>query len=117
LDIWFYRTENTRYSTIGLSETLRKIFNRVKGEIYRDTVFDYIEKEDNPRSIKYQMKLLEKVGFRKVELLHKNLCFAAFGAIKWIHFLPIQQLKWVFVLERATFRTKMFSRIIKRPKD
>jgi len=49
---------------------------------YRDQVFDYIEKEDSPRSINYQLKLLEKVGFKKVELLHKNLCFASFGAIK-----------------------------------
>lgn len=54
----------------------------LKDEAYRDTVFNYIEKEDSPRTINYQMKLLEKTGFRKVELLHKNLCFAAFGAIK-----------------------------------
>ena len=54
----------------------------LKDETYRNTVFDYIEKEDSPQTINYQMKLLEKVGFRKVELLHKNLCFAAFGAIK-----------------------------------
>ncbi len=54
----------------------------LKGKTYRNTVFDYIEKEDSPRTINYQLKLLEKVGFRNVELLHKNLCFAAFGAIK-----------------------------------
>lgn len=54
----------------------------LKDETYRDTVFAYIEKEDSPRTINYQMKLLEKTGFRKVELLHKNLCFAAFGGIK-----------------------------------
>ena len=28
------------------------------------------------------LDLLHKVGFRQVEILHKNSCFAAFGAIK-----------------------------------
>lgn len=54
----------------------------LKDEQYRAKVFDYIEKEDSPRSINYQIKLLEKVGFKTVEILHKNLCIASFGAIK-----------------------------------
>ncbi|WP_134089106.1 class I SAM-dependent methyltransferase [Olivibacter sp. XZL3] len=54
----------------------------LKDESYRDKVFDYIEKEDSPRSLNFQLNLLEKVGFRKVEILHKNLCFASFGAFK-----------------------------------
>jgi len=54
----------------------------LKDEAYRDGVFAYIEKEDSPRSVNFQLKLLEKVGFRSVELLHKHLCFAAFGAVK-----------------------------------
>ncbi|WP_353197351.1 methyltransferase domain-containing protein [Parapedobacter defluvii] len=54
----------------------------LKDETYRDNVFAYIAKEDSPRSVNFQLKLLEKVGFRSVELLHKHLCFAAFGAIK-----------------------------------
>lgn len=52
------------------------------GENYRDKVFNYIDKEDSPRSVTYQLDLLRKVGFDQVELLHKNTCFAAFGAIK-----------------------------------
>jgi tRNA (cmo5U34)-methyltransferase len=54
----------------------------IGGNSYRDQVFDYIDKEDSPRSVTYQMELLRKVGFNQVEILHKNLCFAAFGAIK-----------------------------------
>lgn len=54
----------------------------LKDETYRDSVFAYIAKEDSPRSVNFQLKLLEKVGFRSVELLHKHLCFAAFGAVK-----------------------------------
>ena len=54
----------------------------VGGDSYRDTVFDYIDREDSPRPVTYQLDLLRKVGFAQVELLHKNSCFAAFGAIK-----------------------------------
>jgi len=45
-------------------------------------VFAYIEKEDTPRSLIYQLELLRSTGFRAVEVLHKNSCFAAFGAVK-----------------------------------
>lgn len=52
------------------------------GDEYRDLVFEYIEKEDSPRAVMFQLELLREVGFSQVELLHKNSCFAAFGAIK-----------------------------------
>ncbi|MBZ4188510.1 class I SAM-dependent methyltransferase [Niabella beijingensis] len=54
----------------------------LKDEAYRDHVFAYVEKEDTPRSVLYQTDLLRKTGFRSVELLHKNLCFASFVAFK-----------------------------------
>lgn len=52
------------------------------GAEYRQKVFDYIEREDSPRPVTYQLDLLRRVGFTHVELLHKNSCFAAFGAWK-----------------------------------
>ncbi len=52
------------------------------GEEYREKVFDYIDKEDSPRPVTYQLDLLRRVGFDHIELLHKNSCFAAFGAWK-----------------------------------
>ena len=54
----------------------------VGGDDYKAKVFEYIDKEDTPRPVTYQLELLRKVGFDQVELLHKNSCFAAFGAIK-----------------------------------
>ena len=54
----------------------------LKDEAYRDHVFAYVEKEDTPRSLIYQLDLLRRVGFAQVEVLHKNTCFAAFGAVK-----------------------------------
>jgi tRNA (cmo5U34)-methyltransferase len=55
---------------------------RVKDETYRDHVFAYVEKEDSPRPLLFQLDLLRQVGFSQVEILHKNVCFAAFGAVK-----------------------------------
>ena len=52
------------------------------GHDYQTKVFDYIAKEDSPRPVSYQLDLLRKVGFQHTDLLHKNSCFAAFGAIK-----------------------------------
>lgn len=52
------------------------------GEEYQQKVFDYIEKEDTPRSMTYQLGLMKKVGFSSVEILHKNACFGAFAGIK-----------------------------------
>ncbi len=54
----------------------------VGGDDYCRKVFDYIDFEDSPRPVTYQLELLRKVGFGTVELLHKNSCFAAFGAIR-----------------------------------
>jgi len=53
-----------------------------KGVDYREQVYAYVEREDTPRPLTYQLDLLREVGFSQVDVLHKNVCFAAFGAIK-----------------------------------
>jgi tRNA (cmo5U34)-methyltransferase len=72
------------------SEALNELFKAHYGQYieslggpeYRQKVFDYIAYEDTPRSIEYQLALMKSVGFKNVEILHKNLCFAAFGGVK-----------------------------------
>ena len=54
----------------------------IGGREYREKVLAYVAKEDSPRSMNYQLDLMKKVGFSKVEILHKNMCFGAFGGIK-----------------------------------
>ena len=54
----------------------------INGKEYRRKVLDYVAKEDSPRSMNYQLDLMKKVGFKSVEILHKNMCFGAFGGIK-----------------------------------
>ncbi len=55
---------------------------RLKNEAYRDQVFAYVDKEDTPRPLLFQLDLLRQVGFAQIEVLHKNVCFSAFGAVK-----------------------------------
>jgi len=72
------------------SELIKKLFEdkystyleSLGGPDFRQKVWDYVNYEDTPRSLNYQLALLAKVGFRSIEVLHKNSCFAAFGAIK-----------------------------------
>jgi tRNA (cmo5U34)-methyltransferase len=54
----------------------------IGGKEYRSKVLDYVAKEDSPRSMNYQLDLMKKLGFSHVEILHKNMCFGAFGGIK-----------------------------------
>lgn len=54
----------------------------IGGEDYKKKVFDYIDREDSPRPVTFQLDLMKKVGFKSVEILHKNSCFCAFGALK-----------------------------------
>ncbi len=72
------------------SEEINKLFINKYGDYieslggadYRKHVLDYVQKEDSPRSLTYQLDLLKKVGFTDIEILHKNMCFAAFGGVK-----------------------------------
>jgi tRNA (cmo5U34)-methyltransferase len=63
-------------------ERYGEYLTRLKDRAYRDTVFAYVAREDTPRPLMFQLDLLRSAGFNRVELLHKNSCFAAFGAIK-----------------------------------
>jgi tRNA (cmo5U34)-methyltransferase len=63
-------------------ERYGQYLTRTKDAAYRDHVFGYVEQEDTPRSLFFQLDLLRSAGFRDIEVLHKNVCFAAFGARK-----------------------------------
>ena len=82
--VWI--TDLVAHETAAVQELMWQRYGdyleQLKGPEYRDEVFAYIDKEDSPRPVTYQLDLLKSVGFRKVELLHKNSCFAAFGAMK-----------------------------------
>lgn len=82
--LWvFDLVESTLSAVQGLMQRqYGEYLTRLKNEAYRDHVFAYIEREDTPRSLDFQLDLMRRVGFAQVDVLHKNLCFAAFGAVK-----------------------------------
>lgn len=53
-----------------------------QGPDYQRHVFDYIAAEDTPRPLMFQLDLLREAGFSACDVLHRNGCFAAFGAVK-----------------------------------
>lgn len=75
-----------QHSTPAVQDMMWRRFGEylasVRDESYRDGVFAYIEKEDTPRPLLFQLDLLREVGFASVEVLHKNSVFAAFGGLK-----------------------------------
>ena len=75
-------TQDTEVLNNYIWEKYGDYLESIGGKEYRQKVLDYVAKEDSPRSLNYQLDLMKKVGFSQVEILHKNLCFAAFGGIK-----------------------------------
>ena len=54
----------------------------IGGEDYRAKVFAYIDKEDSPRSLPYQLDLLKACGFAQYDVLHRTSVFACYFAVK-----------------------------------
>lgn len=63
-------------------ERYASYLDQLGGIEYREKVLAYIDAEDSPRSVSYQLGLMTAAGFRSTDVLHKNACFAAFGGVK-----------------------------------
>ena len=55
---------------------------RLGGEAYRERVFAYIDKEDSPRSLPFQLDLLKATGFSHCDVLHRTSVFVCYVAAK-----------------------------------
>jgi tRNA (cmo5U34)-methyltransferase len=82
--VWVFDLVESSLPAVGqlMRQRYGEYLTGLKDEAYRDHVFAYVEKEDTPRPLLFQLDLLRQVGFAQVEVLHKNVCFAAFGAVK-----------------------------------
>jgi tRNA (cmo5U34)-methyltransferase len=82
--VWVFDLVESSIPSVGhlMRRRYGEYLTRLKDEAYRDHVFAYVEQEDTPRPLLFQLDLLRRVGFAQVEVLHKNVCFAAFGAVK-----------------------------------
>jgi tRNA (cmo5U34)-methyltransferase len=54
----------------------------IGGPDYRDKVFAYIDKEDSPRSLAFQLEVARQSGFSASDVLHRNSVFACYFAEK-----------------------------------
>lgn len=75
-------TQDTSILDKYFTNKYKEYLTNLGGEEYAEKVLAYIEKEDSPRSLNYQLELMKKVGFSHTEILHKNICFAAYCGIK-----------------------------------
>jgi tRNA (cmo5U34)-methyltransferase len=82
--LWVFDLVESSIPAVGrlMRRRYGEYLTRIKDEAYRDHLFASVEKEDTPRPLLFQLDLLRQVGFAHVEVLHKKLCFAAFGAVK-----------------------------------
>ena len=82
--LWIFDLIHSSIPTVQdlMQQQYGEYLTRLKDESYRDHVFAYVEKEDTPRSLMFQLDMLRDVGFSQIEVLHKNICFAAFGAVR-----------------------------------
>jgi tRNA (cmo5U34)-methyltransferase len=54
----------------------------LKGPEYREKVFSYMDREDSPRSLPFQLELLRQIGFTAWDVLHRNSIFACYVGVK-----------------------------------
>ncbi len=73
--------------TFNLSDVQELMWERygrylegLKDAAYRETVFAYIDREDTPRSLPFQLDLARRTGFRACDVLHRNSVFACYVA-------------------------------------
>lgn len=84
----FWVTDMVSHESCAVQEFMWRRYGKylegIGGQDYQKKVFAYIEREDSPRSATFQLDLMREVGFKYVDILHKNSCFSAFGGIKEI---------------------------------
>ena len=81
---WFWdlvRHENGEIEKVQRAR-YEEFLRGVGGKEYQDEVFAYIEREDTPESATFIIQSLAEAGFVKIDILHKNVCYAAVMAVK-----------------------------------
>ncbi|SRR6266568_8014715 len=82
--LWIYDLVDHELPEVAglMKESHGRHLESLGGPAFRDEIFGNIEREDTPRSLSFQLDLLREAGFERVDVLHKNSRFAAFGGLK-----------------------------------
>ncbi|MDR2346080.1 MAG: class I SAM-dependent methyltransferase [Planctomycetaceae bacterium] len=75
-------TQDNNSLTEFFQHRYAEYLEKAGGKEFCQNIIKCIEKEDTPRSITYQIELMKKAGFKDIEILHKNICYASWGGIK-----------------------------------
>jgi len=82
----FWIADLVHHEPAALHEVMWRRYGRylegLGGPAYRDKVFAYVEQEDTPRPVPFFLRELERAGFVRTDVLHKNGPFALLVAIK-----------------------------------
>jgi tRNA (cmo5U34)-methyltransferase len=82
--VWVY--DYIEHETPVVQQLMRQRYgeflNQLGGPGQAEKVFAYADKEDTPRPVTWQLDRLRAAGFASIDLLHKNLAFAAYAAFK-----------------------------------
>lgn len=63
-------------------ERYAEYLTQLRDQEYQRHVFDYIERSDSPETLSFIMETLHSIGFRQLDVIHKNVVFAALVAVK-----------------------------------
>ncbi|MDR0977582.1 MAG: class I SAM-dependent methyltransferase [Endomicrobium sp.] len=74
--------QNSNVLTEYMFEMYSDYLKRTCGEKFCEDILNKIEKDDTPTTVDFQLNLMKKAGFKTSGILHKNMCFAVFGAVK-----------------------------------
>jgi tRNA (cmo5U34)-methyltransferase len=82
--VWVFDMIEQSIRAVGevMSQRFAAHLVAIKDESYRDAVFAYVEQEDTPSPLMFQLDCLRAAGFSQIDIVHKNGPFAAFGAVK-----------------------------------
>ncbi|MDR1962520.1 MAG: class I SAM-dependent methyltransferase [Planctomycetaceae bacterium] len=54
----------------------------LRDQAYQQQVFEYIDRSDTPETLPFLIHTLENAGFHQIDIMHKNMVFAALVAVK-----------------------------------
>ena len=79
-------SDSVAHELPGVTAMIRKDWidelTRQGGAVHAEKVMAYVDYEDTPRPLRFQLELLKRVGFHAIDVLHANVRFASFGGVK-----------------------------------
>ncbi len=82
----FWMWDLIKFESQGIEQVQKERYAQyltsLKGDGYKNHIFDCIEKEDTPETSSFIMKTMYDVGFSEVDIVHKNILFCLIYGLK-----------------------------------